>query len=253
MIGDDLTSYNERLRRLLVDAANGRRKARADRGAGAERRDRSCGHDGGDRDRHLVRLLFLRFPAERSHWLKPSMSPSSRRQRGAGERAERLWARAMTASIVVLLGVIVSHQRALGPASALARGDDRLDFPAQGRRILRGQSGHDRSRPTVRPSCGWWRSSTRSFRAASLVPAGVPVTMRLASADVVHGFLIQGTNVNAMVVPGYVTTVRTTFAESGERLMPCHEFCGVGHQAMWAHVRIVDAKHFRPKTPKRRL
>jgi len=77
-----------------------------------------------------------------------------------------------------------------------------------------------------------------------LVPAGVPVTMRLASADVVHGFLVQGTNVNAMVVPGYVTTVRTTFPESGERLMPCHEFCSVGHQAMWARVRIVDAGKF---------
>ena len=77
-----------------------------------------------------------------------------------------------------------------------------------------------------------------------VVPAGVPVTMRLASADVVHGFLIQGTNVNAMVVPGYVTTLRTTFSDAGERLMPCHEFCGVGHQAMWAHVQVVERGKF---------
>jgi len=77
-----------------------------------------------------------------------------------------------------------------------------------------------------------------------VVPAGKPVTIRLASADVVHGFIVEGTNVNAMVVPGYVTTVHTTFQEPGERLMPCHEFCGVGHQAMWAHVRIVEASRF---------
>src|SRR5262249_40249360 len=77
-----------------------------------------------------------------------------------------------------------------------------------------------------------------------VVPAGKPVTFRLASADVVHGFIVDGTNVNAMVVPGYVTTVHTTFQEPGERLMPCHEFCGVGHQAMWAHVRIVEASRF---------
>ena len=77
-----------------------------------------------------------------------------------------------------------------------------------------------------------------------VVPAGKPVTIRLASADVVHGFIVEGTNVNAMVVPGYVTTVRTTFQEPGERLMPCHEFCGVGHQAMWAHVRVVEASRF---------
>ena len=77
-----------------------------------------------------------------------------------------------------------------------------------------------------------------------VVPAGVPVTMRLASADAVHGFLVQDTNVNAMVVPGYVTTVHTTFNDSREHLMPCHEFCGVGHQAMWAHVRVVERGKF---------
>ena len=77
-----------------------------------------------------------------------------------------------------------------------------------------------------------------------VVPAGKPVLIRLASADVVHGFIVQGTNVNAMVLPGYVTTVRTTFQEPGEHLMPCHEFCGVGHQAMWAHVRVVEASRF---------
>jgi cytochrome c oxidase subunit 2 len=77
-----------------------------------------------------------------------------------------------------------------------------------------------------------------------LIPAGKPVTMRVASADVVHGFIVQGTNVNTMVVPGYVATVRTTFVEPGERLMPCHEFCSVGHQAMWAHVKVVDASLF---------
>ena len=77
-----------------------------------------------------------------------------------------------------------------------------------------------------------------------VVPAGVPVTMRLASADAVHGFLVQDTNVNAMVVPGYVTTVRTMFKDSREHLMPCHEFCGVGHQAMWAHLRVVEREKF---------
>jgi len=26
--------------------------------------------------------------------------------------------------------------------------------------------------------------------------------------------------------------------------MPCHEFCGVGHAAMWARVKIVDKAEF---------
>ncbi len=41
-----------------------------------------------------------------------------------------------------------------------------------------------------------------------------------------------------MLEPGYVATFRTTFNQTGEHLMPCHEFCGVGHQGMWAHVKV---------------
>lgn len=71
------------------------------------------------------------------------------------------------------------------------------------------------------------------------VPAGRPVTIRVTSPDVIHGFLITGTNVNTMVIPGYVSQVRTVFNRPGDRLMPCHEFCGLGHSEMWNIVRIV--------------
>jgi cytochrome c oxidase subunit 2 len=77
-----------------------------------------------------------------------------------------------------------------------------------------------------------------------LVPTDTPVTFRVASGDVIHGFLIQGTNVNTMVVPGYVSTLKAVFPKAAERLMPCHEYCGPGHQAMWARVRIVDRNEF---------
>jgi cytochrome c oxidase subunit II len=76
------------------------------------------------------------------------------------------------------------------------------------------------------------------------VPAGTAVTFRLTSADVVHGFLLPATNVNTMVVPGFVAEVRTRFARQGEYAMPCHEFCGLGHHAMWAHVRVVPKERF---------
>ena len=81
------------------------------------------------------------------------------------------------------------------------------------------------------------------------VPAATPVTFRLTSADVVHGFLLPDTNVNAMVVPGFVTEVRTSFAAPGEHAMPCHEFCGLGHQAMWSHVSVVPRERFAGLTP----
>lgn len=77
-----------------------------------------------------------------------------------------------------------------------------------------------------------------------VVPTDTLVTFRAASADVVHGFLIQNTNVNLMLVPGYVSTISTRFAAPVESAMPCHEYCGSGHQAMWAHVRVIDRSQF---------
>ena len=76
------------------------------------------------------------------------------------------------------------------------------------------------------------------------VPVGTPVKFRLTSADVVHGFLLPDTNVNTMVIPGFVAEVHTRFAHEGEYAMPCHEFCGLGHHAMWAHVRVVPTERF---------
>jgi cytochrome c oxidase subunit 2 len=57
-----------------------------------------------------------------------------------------------------------------------------------------------------------------------LAPADTPVKFRLSSADVTHGFLLPDTNVNTMVVPGFVAEVRTTFKRPGDYTMPCHEF-----------------------------
>ena len=77
-----------------------------------------------------------------------------------------------------------------------------------------------------------------------LVPAGVPVTFRATASDVIHGFVVSGTNANVMLVPGYVATFTTTFPKPGERLMPCHEYCGTGHEGMWAHVQVVSRDEF---------
>ena len=79
-----------------------------------------------------------------------------------------------------------------------------------------------------------------------VVPAGRPVTLRLASPDVIHGILVTGTNVNTMVIPGYVAQVRTEFTRTGDLLMPCHEYCGIGHSQMFATVRVVPAAEFVP-------
>src|ERR1700674_429728 len=79
-----------------------------------------------------------------------------------------------------------------------------------------------------------------------VVPADRAVTIRLASPDVIHGILVTGTNVNTMVVPGYVSQVHTVFTRTGDLLMPCHEYCGLGHSEMSATVRVVPQDAFKP-------
>ena len=77
-----------------------------------------------------------------------------------------------------------------------------------------------------------------------VVPAEMPVTFRATSTDVIHGFVVGTTNANTMLVPGFVATFTTTFARAGEHLMPCHEYCGTGHEAMWARVQVIPAREF---------
>jgi cytochrome c oxidase subunit 2 len=70
------------------------------------------------------------------------------------------------------------------------------------------------------------------------VPAGRPVRFRLTSADVIHGFMVSGTNANAMLVPGYVTQFTVAFPRPGDYLIVCHEFCGNGHHAMFGRIIV---------------
>ena len=78
-----------------------------------------------------------------------------------------------------------------------------------------------------------------------VLPAGVPVTFRATATDTIHGFLVGRTNANTMLIPGFVSSFTTTFATPAEWLMPCHEYCGTGHEAMWARVRVLPADEFR--------
>jgi cytochrome c oxidase subunit 2 len=77
-----------------------------------------------------------------------------------------------------------------------------------------------------------------------VVPTDTPITFRATSADVVHGLLIEGTNVNSMLVPGYISEFKTSFKEAKEHVMPCQEFCGIGHQGMWGRVKVIDKASF---------
>lgn len=77
------------------------------------------------------------------------------------------------------------------------------------------------------------------------VPAGQPVTFRIATQDVLHGIHIPMTNMSTMIVPGYASTVTTVFPKPGEYPMLCNEFCGMGHDHMWSKLIVLSAEDWR--------
>lgn len=70
------------------------------------------------------------------------------------------------------------------------------------------------------------------------VPRGRPVTFRITSIDVTHGFNIAGTNANTMVMPGYVSQFTYRFERDGEYLVVCNEYCGLSHHTMAGKVIV---------------
>jgi cytochrome c oxidase subunit II len=70
------------------------------------------------------------------------------------------------------------------------------------------------------------------------IPAGSEVHFALTSRDVVHGFQVAGTNINAMVTPGYIQRISQKFDEPGEYLVLCNEYCGAGHQLMATTITV---------------
>lgn len=71
------------------------------------------------------------------------------------------------------------------------------------------------------------------------VPQGAAITFYVTSADVLHGFLVQGTTINVTAVPGITGYVTYTFAHAGTYNIVCNEFCGIEHQSMIGRI-IVD-------------
>jgi cytochrome c oxidase subunit 2 len=77
-----------------------------------------------------------------------------------------------------------------------------------------------------------------------VVPAQTPVTFRGTATDAIHGFVVGTTNANTMLIPGFVATFTTRFDRPGQHLMPCHEYCGTGHEAMWGRVEVLPPQDF---------
>ena len=78
------------------------------------------------------------------------------------------------------------------------------------------------------------------------VPADSTVTFHVTSADVIHGFEVVGTNVNAMVIPGQVTEMTVRFDGPTSYGVICNEYCGAGHHTMAGTIEVVPREQFQP-------
>ena len=160
-----------------------------------------------------------------------------------GERVERYWAAVAAANmtLLVVMGVFGGLHEVTTPQAQLQTIDPRMLH-------LRGEFIESNLGSAVEPDgsvtvrlVGQQFSFTPQ---CILVPTDTPITVRATSADVVHGFLIAGTTINLMLVPGYISRIAARFDTPGERSMPCHEFCGLGHEGMWSGVKIIDKATF---------
>jgi len=167
-------------------------------------------------------------------------------------RTERRWLGVMVAMLVVMMAVVVltGMTNAIGPPSNVETIDPTTlhlggEFPESNLGTAQERDGS----LTVRLIAGQYGFAPDCTKVA----VDTPVKFRLTSTDVIHGFLLPSTNVNTMVVPGFVAEIRTRFTRPGIYRMPCNEFCGAGHHGMWARVSVVPKEQFQSLAPTERL
>jgi len=159
------------------------------------------------------------------------------------ERTERRWAilSVVIATVLTLVAAIAGIHQATMPQARVETADPaRLHLAGEFVESNLGTVLEPNGAVTVR-AIGQQYSFTP---ACILLPAQTPITLRATSADVIHGILIQGTNINTMLVPCYVSEQHMRFEKTGDYLMPCQEFCSFGHEGMWGKVKVIDKTEF---------
>ncbi len=74
------------------------------------------------------------------------------------------------------------------------------------------------------------------------LPRGVPVTLNLTAADVIHGFWVPAMRLKNDTVPGLVTTIKFTPVLDGRYHIICTQFCGVLHSEMDKQYLVIEEK-----------
>jgi cytochrome c oxidase subunit 2 len=76
------------------------------------------------------------------------------------------------------------------------------------------------------------------------LPAGRPVEIHLASADVIHSFWVPRLGRKLDAIPGRIQILRLQAERIGSMRGQCSEYCGTGHARMVLQVEVQSAADF---------
>ncbi|HUC91184.1 MAG TPA: cupredoxin domain-containing protein [Paenibacillus sp.] len=79
-----------------------------------------------------------------------------------------------------------------------------------------------------------WELSQTEFK------VGETVTFSVQSKEGVHGFSIEGTDINQQIAPGETKTVTWTPDKAGEYTIACSVACGAGHNDMVQKITVSE-------------
>jgi cytochrome c oxidase subunit 2 len=87
-----------------------------------------------------------------------------------------------------------------------------------------------------------------SFEPAELIlPENAEVDFYVSAVDVDHGFVVPGTNLNLMAIPGTVNFAHHRFGTKGEYMVICHEYCGLNHHNMMGKIKVLPPAEYTRK------
>ncbi|WP_027891230.1 cytochrome c oxidase subunit II [Calidithermus chliarophilus] len=154
----------------------------------------------------------------------------------AFERYEAIWLRVVLVMILVFL-VLIAYT-ALNYGQTIPRGAGQI-------RVGEVRAGSEFANPRLEQVGNEYVAYVQAFAfgyspGEMRVKRGRKVTFYVASPDVVHGFMIERTNINVEVVPGYVSKVEYTFDRPGTYKIICHQYCGLGHAKMLSRIVVEE-------------
>jgi cytochrome c oxidase subunit 2 len=105
------------------------------------------------------------------------------------------------------------------------------------------QVGEEEGVPVVRPPAGedvYILARLWEFWPILELKKGQSYRIHLSSADWMHGFSLQPTNINISIHPGYEHVINLTPTDTGDFGIICNEYCGIGHHTMTGRIRVID-------------